>query len=121
MDSKKNEPTTVDEYIARCPLELQPRLEEIRAVIKQAAPQAVERISYQMPGYFLNGRLVWFGAHKDYIGFYPTGSGINAFKAELAGYVCTKGSLHLPLDRPLPVDLITRMVKFRVQENSRKK
>ena len=80
MDSKKGHPTTIDEYIAQCPVDVQPFMAKIRAVIKESAPGAVEKISYQMPAFHLNGILVWFAAFKHHIGFYPTGEGIEAFK-----------------------------------------
>ncbi len=120
MDTNKARPTTVDEYIAQCPAEVQPILTRLRAVIKKAAPDATERISYQMPGFFLNGQLVWFGAHPHHIGFYPTGSGIAAFKKELSGYKQSKGAVQFPLDQPIPYELITKIVKFRVAENLKK-
>ncbi len=111
--------TTIDEYIAACPAEVQPRLHEVRALIHAAAPQAQEKISYQMPTFFLHGNLVHFAAFKSHIGFYPTPSAIRAFAAELAIYANAKGSVQFPLDQPLPVDLIRRMVAFRVEENLR--
>jgi uncharacterized protein YdhG (YjbR/CyaY superfamily) len=117
MDGEKGQPTTVDEYIAQFPEEVQEILSKIRAVIKESAPEAVEKISYQMPGYFLNGGLVWFGAWKNHIGFYPNPSGTEQFKEELAAYKMTKGSVHFPLNKPVPYDLISRIVKFRVAEN----
>ena len=120
MQGKKNPPTTIDEYIARCPEDIRPMLNRMRAVIKEAAPEATETISYQMPGFRLNGSLVWFGAHTNHIGFYPTGSGIAAFKKELAGYKVSKGAVQFPLDRPIPYDLIRKIVKFRVAENKKK-
>jgi uncharacterized protein YdhG (YjbR/CyaY superfamily) len=117
MDAKNNQPTTVDEYIAQFPQNVQDILQEIRTVIKDAAPEAKEKISYQMPGYFLNGRLVWFGAWKQHIGFYPDPSGIEEFKEELSEYQMTKGSIHFPLDRPVPYQLISKIVKHRVNHN----
>ncbi len=120
MEATKGRPTTIDEYIAQCPEDVQPILTRIRAVIKEAAPEAVERISYQMPAFYLNGMLVWFGAHKHHIGFYPMGSGIEAFKDELSVYKSAKGSVQFPLDEPMPYELISRIVKFRVVENLKK-
>ncbi len=120
MDAKKARYTTVDEYIAQCPKDVQPILKKIRTTIQKAAPKAEERISYQMPGYYLNGQLVWFGAHPSHIGFYPTGDGITAFKKELAGYKTSKGAVQFPLDEPIPYTLITKMVKYRVKENTKK-
>ncbi len=116
---KKGRLTTIDEYIAQFPVEVQAILTKLRSEIRKAAPGAEERISYQMPGFFLNGRLVWFGVQKGYIGFYPTGSGIEAFKDELSAYEGTKGSAHFPLDQPMPYALIRKIVKYRVAENTR--
>ena len=120
MEGKKGHPTTIDEYISQCPKETQPILRKIRAVIKESAPAAVERISYQMQAFYLNGMLVWFAAHKHHIGFYPKGSGIEAFKEELSAYKGAKGSVQFPLDERVPYDLIRKIVKFRVAENLRK-
>ncbi len=120
MERKKGQPTSIDEYISRCAPETQPILRKLRAVIKEAAPEATEKISYQMPAFQLNGTLVWFGAHKNHIGFYPTGAGVEAFKEELAAYTGAKGSVRFPLDKPLPYALIRRIVKYRVSQNRRK-
>ncbi len=120
MESKKTRPTTVDEYIAQCPEDVQPILKKMRAVIKKAAPKAEEKISYQMPGFYLNGQLVWFGLHPHHIGFYPTGEGIAAFKKELASYKTSKGAVQFPLDEPIPYDLVTKIVKYRVAQNTKK-
>ena len=92
-------------------------LKEIRATIKAAAPEAEEKISYQMPTFFLNGNLVHFAAFKKHIGFYPTPTGIEKFKKELSVYEGAKGSVQFPLDKPMPYALITKIVKFRVKEN----
>ncbi len=119
MEGKKG-PTTIDEYIAQYPQDVQQILVKIRAVIKESAPEAVEKISYQMPGFYLNGSLVWFGAHQHHIGFYPTPSGIEAFKEELSAYKCSKGAVQFPLDKPMPYELIGKIVKFRVAENLKK-
>ena len=113
-------PKNIDEYIAACPADVQAKLQEMRATIKQAAPDAEEAISYQMPTFKLNGNLVHFAAFKSHIGFYPVPSGIEAFKKELAVYKQGKGSVQFPLDQPLPLKLITRIVKFRVKENAAK-
>lgn len=121
MEGKKEPPATIDEYIERCPQDVQPILASIRAVIKESAPEAVERISYQMPAFYLNGNLVYFGAHTRHIGFYPTGSGIAAFKEELSAYKWSKGAVQFPLDEPIPYELISRIVKFRVAENLKRK
>jgi uncharacterized protein YdhG (YjbR/CyaY superfamily) len=120
MKEKNDHPTTVDEYIAQFPEDVQMILLKIRALIKELAPQAVEKISYQMPGYHLNGSLVWFAGHEKYIGFYPTGSGIEAFKDELSGYKWSKGAVQFPLDRPIPYDLIRKITRYRVEMNTKK-
>jgi len=112
--------TTVDEYIAAFPKETQKILKEIRATIKAAAPNAEEKISYQMPTFFLNGNLIHFAAYKNHIGLYPTPNGIESFKKELSKYKGAKGSVRLPIDEPMPLKLITRIVKFRVAENLKK-
>ena len=111
---------SIDEYIAAFPEETQRILEEIRAVIKAAAPEAEEKISYQMPTFFLKGNLIHFAAFKNHIGLYPTPSGTEAFKEEIAKYKSAKGSIQLPIDKPMPLKLISRIVKFRVAENLQK-
>ena len=117
MDKNKAGFTTIDEYIATFPKETQKILAEIRATIKAAAPEAQEKISYRMPTFFLNGNLVHFAAFKNHIGFYPVPTGVTKFKKELSIYEQGKGSVQFPLNQPLPVDLITKIVKFRVKEN----
>lgn len=117
MEKKNNAPNTVDEYIATFPKEVQEKLSAVREVIKAAAPQAEEIISYQMPAFKLKGILVYFAAFRNHIGFYPTGSGIETFQKELAGYKSGKGSVQFPLDKPLPLELIDKVVKFRAAEN----
>lgn len=107
----------VDEYIAGFPMEIQQVLTQIRATVRSAAPAAEERISYAMPTYFLHGNLVHFAAFKNHIGFYPVPSGIEAFKEALSAYKGTKGSVQFPLDKPPPLDLIHKIVVFRVMEN----
>ena len=111
---------SIDEYIATFPEETQKILKEIRATIKAAAPEAEEKISYQMPTFFLNGNLIHFAAFKNHIGIYPTPSGTEAFKKEISHYQAAKGSIRLPIDEPMPLDLISRIVKFRVAENLQK-
>jgi uncharacterized protein YdhG (YjbR/CyaY superfamily) len=114
----KNVPKDIDEYIAMFSKETQVLLERIRTTIRKAAPEAEETISYQMPTFKLNGKnLVHFAAYKNHIGLYPTPSGIEAFKKELSGYVGAKGSVQFPIDQPTPLDLISKIVKFRVKEN----
>jgi uncharacterized protein YdhG (YjbR/CyaY superfamily) len=120
MDKKPGKPTTIDEYISQHPEDVQQIMQKIRQVIKETAPEAVERISYQMPAFYLHGYLAYFGAHTNYIGFYPTGSGIEAFKGELSPYKWSKGAVQFPLDKPIPYDLIRRIVKFKVAENLKK-
>jgi uncharacterized protein YdhG (YjbR/CyaY superfamily) len=116
MQTNPSRPTTIDEYIAQSPPEVQPILSQIRAVIHAAAPQAQEKISYQMPAFHQNGSLVWFGAYKHHIGFYPTGDGMQAFREELSGYKCSKGAVQFPLDQPIPYDLIRKIVQYRVAQ-----
>jgi uncharacterized protein YdhG (YjbR/CyaY superfamily) len=120
MESKPGSYTSIDEYIAFFPKDIQKILEEIRATIKAAAPGAKEKISYQIPTFDLNGNLVHFAAFKNHIGFYPTPSGIQAFKNELSVYESAKGSVQFPLDKPIPLKLVSRIVKFRVAENLKK-
>lgn len=118
---KNSSINTIDEYIAQYPKNIQEILNKIRAVIKEAAPEATEKISYQMPTFYLKGNLVHFAAFKTHIGFYPVPSGIEKFKEELAQYKGGKGSVQLPLDQPIPYDLIRRITLFRVEENLRSK
>jgi uncharacterized protein YdhG (YjbR/CyaY superfamily) len=120
MDTNKAGFTSIDEYIATFPEETQKILQELRAAIKAAAPGAEEKISYQMPAFALNGILVYFAALKNHIGFYPTSSGTQAFKQDLSKYEGSKGSIKFPIDQPLPLDLISKIVKFRVAENLKK-
>jgi uncharacterized protein YdhG (YjbR/CyaY superfamily) len=115
-----NKPSNIDEYIAIFPGEVQNILEQIRSTIKQAAPQAIEVISYGMPAFKLNGILVWFAGYSKHIGFYPKASGIEVFKKELSVYKNAKGSVQFPLDKPLPLELISEIVKFRLEEDLQK-
>jgi uncharacterized protein YdhG (YjbR/CyaY superfamily) len=110
-------PKTIDEYIAGFPQDIQEILEKIRETIKEAAPDAEETISYQIPTFTLKGYLVHFAAFKKHIGFYPTPTGIEAFRKELSAYQGAKGSVRFPLDKPIPFALISEIVKFRVKEN----
>jgi len=110
---------TIDEYIKTFPEEVQIILEKVRQTILKAAPGSAETISYQMPAFKLNDRvLVYFAAWKDHIGFYPTSSGTAAFKKELSQYKGAKGSVKFPIDKPIPFDLIEKIVQFRVKENA---
>ena len=109
-----------DAYIAAQPATIKEVLELIRGTIKKAAPQAEETISYSMPAFKQNGILVWYAAHSKHIGFYPRASGIEAFKPELSKYTVSKGTIQFPYDKPLPIALIAKIVKFRVAENMEK-
>jgi uncharacterized protein YdhG (YjbR/CyaY superfamily) len=120
MQSQKAGFRSIDEYIALSPADIQAKLEAVRATIHAAAPDAEERISYQMPTFYLKGNLVHFAALKNHMGFYPTPSGIDAFADETSRYRTTKGAIQFPLDQPLPLELISRIVKFRVAENLEK-
>ncbi|WP_440960101.1 iron chaperone [Paenibacillus nitricinens] len=111
---------SIDDYISKFPPELQEILNTIRKVIKEAAPDAKEKISYQMPTFALHGNLVHFAAFKNHIGFYPTPNGIEAFREELSVYKGAKGSIQFPLNQPMPYELISKIVKFRVAENIKK-
>jgi uncharacterized protein YdhG (YjbR/CyaY superfamily) len=113
-------PANTHNYISGFSKETQEVLEQMRAIIKSAAPQAEEVISYGIPAFKLNGILVFFAAYDKHIGFYPTPSGVGAFKEELSVYKGAKGSVQFPLDKPLPAKLITKIVKFRVMENLQK-
>jgi uncharacterized protein YdhG (YjbR/CyaY superfamily) len=119
---KKGKPVSknIDEYIADFPKDVQKLLQQLRSTIKKAAPNAEEKIAYGIPTFTLNGNLVHFGAYKTHIGFYPAPSGLEAFEKELAPYVTGKGTAQFPLDKPLPLDLITEIVKFRVMKNLEK-
>lgn len=118
MKNEQATPTTIDSYIATFPEDVQAILQQVRQTIHEAAPEATEAISYQMPTFKLYGNLVHFAAFKNHIGFYPVPSGMEAFQEELAAYKQGKGSVQFPLDKPMPFDLIRRMVKFRVAENT---
>ncbi|MFH1119244.1 MAG: DUF1801 domain-containing protein [Bacteroidota bacterium] len=111
----------IDKYIAGFPEDVQQRLNLVRETIRLAAPEATEKISYMMPTFYLKGNLVHFAGYKKYIGLYPAPSGIEAFQKELSVYKNAKGSVHFPHDQPLPLDLISAIVKFRVMENMAKK
>ncbi|CAM4232591.1 DUF1801 domain-containing protein [Paenibacillus phoenicis] len=118
MDTNQPLFTTIDEYIAQFPPEIQDRLQQIRKLVQEVAPNAIERISYQMPTFETDGRiLVHFAAFKKHIGFYPTPNGTKEFAEELSHYKGGKGSVQFPLDQPLPLDLIRRIVLFRAAEN----
>jgi uncharacterized protein YdhG (YjbR/CyaY superfamily) len=120
MDSSKMAFSTIDDYILRFSPEIQEILKLIRMVIKESAPEATEKISYQMPTFALHGNLVHFAACKNHIGFYPTPSGINAFEEKLSEYKRSKGAVQFPFDKPMPYELISEIVQFRVTENKKK-
>ena len=117
----KNECKTVDEYISIQVENIQPQLNQLREIIKKTAPEAQESISYQMPAYKLNGVLVYFGACKNHIGFYPTSTITTTFANEIKAFKSSKGAIQFPLNQPLPVELIEKIVKHRVNENNLKK
>lgn len=117
---EQKNPQTINDYIARFPTDVQIILERIRETIGRAAPNATEKISYQMPTFALNGNLVFFAAYKNHIGFYPSGTGIAQFKNELAGFQTSKGAIRFALNEPIPYELIHKIVAFRAEENSGK-
>jgi len=108
---------TIDEYFSVQTEDTSKLLKELRQTIRKAAPEAEEIISYNMPAFKLNGMLVWYAAFKKHIGFYPRVSGIEAFKKELSVYKNAKGSVQFPIDKPLPLNLVSKIVKYRVKEN----
>ena len=117
MTSSKSNIKTIDEYISQFPEEIRNILNKIRKTIKESALDAKETINYGIPTFKLKGNLVHFAAFKEHIGFYPTPSGINAFKDELSSYDTSKGSIKFPLEKPIPFDLIQKIVKYRVNED----
>ncbi|WFR59262.1 DUF1801 domain-containing protein [Anaerocolumna sp. AGMB13025] len=108
---------TIDEYIMNFTPDIQEKLQQLRKVIQEAAPEAVEKISWGMPTFFLKGNLIHFAAFKNHIGIYPGETGVETFKAELTEYKNSKGAIQFSNDRPIPFDLVTRIVTFRVNEN----
>jgi uncharacterized protein YdhG (YjbR/CyaY superfamily) len=120
MNKNSVRPETVDDYIAARPATIAKRLEQLRVTIRKSAPEAVERISYQMPAFDQQGVLVWFAAWKEHIGFYPCPSAIRAFAADLRKFRQSRGAIQFPHDQPLPLALVRRMVQFRVRENRAK-
>lgn len=117
MSESQGRYASIDAYIGEFPPEVRERLGAMRRTIREAAPDAVEKISYQMPTFYLNGNLVHFAAFKHHIGFYPAPSGIEAFQEELAAYKGAKGSVQFPFNKPLPLDLVRRITAYRVVEN----
>jgi uncharacterized protein YdhG (YjbR/CyaY superfamily) len=114
-------PVTTTEYIARFPPAVRKQLSAVRRAIKEAAPAAEEMISYRMPSFHQDGPVAYFAAFKSHVGFYPTASGIERFKKDLAGYQSSKGAVQFPLDEPMPLALIKRIVRFKVKENAVRK
>lgn len=117
MEKEKNTFATIDEYIAQYPEERQALMQSIRKVILEEAPEATERVSWQMPTFYLKGNLVHFAMHKAHIGFYPGNSGVESFQDRLTEYKTSKGAIQFPLSKPIPYDLIREIVRFRVKEN----
>jgi uncharacterized protein YdhG (YjbR/CyaY superfamily) len=117
MKTNQTTPKDIDEYIAGFPSDVQKILQKIRKTIRQAAPDAEETIKYQIPTFTLKGNLIHFAAYKNHIGLYPAPTGVEEFKQALAVYQAGKGTLRFPLDEPIPFDLISRIVKFRVKKN----
>ena len=120
MQTDQAKINTIDDYIAAFPADVQTILKKIRAVIRAAAPEAGEKISYGMPTFTLHGNLVHFAAYNKHIGFYPTPSGIEYFRAQLSAYETSKGAIRFLLDQPIPYDLVARITAFRVQENQKR-
>jgi uncharacterized protein YdhG (YjbR/CyaY superfamily) len=117
METNKSTPKDIDQYIARFSADVQEILEKVRLTIRKAAPDSQEKISYQIPTFTLKGNLVHFAAYKKHIGFYPASTGIEKFKKEISKYKWAKGSVQFPLNQPIPYDLISEIVAFRVKEN----
>ncbi len=120
MENKKAIYYNIDDYISQFPFEIQDILQKIRKIVRDTVPDATEKISYQMPTFYLKGNLIHFAAFQKHIGFYPVPSGIEMFKEELSQYKGGKGSVKFPLDQPIPYDLIRRIVEFRASENRAK-
>lgn len=120
MNKSKRPVTTIDEYIETFPIDVQKILQSVRKTIKNSAPKAEEAISYGIPTFKLNGNLVHFAAYQNHIGFYPASSGVRTFAKELTAYKTSKGTIQFPIDQPMPLALIRKIVKFRVKENAEK-
>lgn len=114
---EQNGAAAVDEYIRQYPPETQELLQQVRRAVRQAVPGASEKISYRMPAFDLNGTLIYYAAYQRHIGFYPTASGIEAFREELAGYKTSKGAVQFPIGQALPLALIQKIAAFRADEN----
>jgi len=117
---EKTDPKTIDEYVALFPIKTQQILQQVRETIHKAVPNAKEVISYKMPAFKQNGVLVYFAAYKKHIGFYPTGSGIEAFQHKFENYKWSKGAVQFPIDEPMPLDLISRITKFKAERDLEK-
>jgi len=117
MDEAISNYTTIDGYIELFPQDIQERLQRLRQTIRQAAPEATEKISWRMPTFYLFGNLVHFAMGKHHVGFYPGASGVEHFLGELTGYKTSKGAIQFPISRPIPYELVERIVRFRVEEN----
>ena len=120
MEDNKVKFNSIDEYIGLYPSEIQDILTTLRKVIKESAPEATEKISYQMPTFAMHGNLVHFAAYKNHIGFYPAASGVAAFTDKLVEYKTSKGAIQFPIDKPLPYELIREIVQFRIDENRKR-
>ncbi len=120
MISSNDIPKDVNSYIAAFPASVQKLLKQLRQLIKATAPEAEELISYRMPAYKYHGVLVYFAGYKNHIGFYPGSSGIEGFQNKLKGYTISKGTIQLPLDQPIPVELLQEIIRFRIKENETK-
>jgi uncharacterized protein YdhG (YjbR/CyaY superfamily) len=117
MENGDGGPGSVDEYIRGFPEEVQVILQEVRAAVRKAVPDAQETISYRMPAFTRKGILLYFAAYKHHVGLYPTASGIEAFRDELSGYKCSKGAVQFPIGKSMPLDLIARIARHRADEN----
>lgn len=117
MKTDQPAPRNIDEYIAGFPHDVQKTLKKIRLTIRKAAPDAQEAIKYQMPTFTLKGNLLSFGAYKKHVGFYPAPAGNEQFRKDLSVYRAGKSTVRFPLDKPIPLDLISKLVKFRVKEH----
>lgn len=121
MDTQKDKPSTIDEYIQGFPVEVQEILQSIRQVIREEAPEAMEKISYQIPTFYLYGNLIHFAAFQKHIGLYPSPKGIKAFEDKLSPYKRSKGSIQFPLKQPIPLELIREIVRYRLREQTQEK
>lgn len=117
MNTTPMTPGTVDEYIESFPADVQEKLQRIRQIIREAVPEAQETIKYKMPTYTLSGNLIYFAAFKKHISIFPAPDGDDEFNAELAAYKAEKSTIQFPIDKPIPYDLITRIVRYRLQDH----